>query len=221
MEMVCETNKITFILPTLAEKIDRAIALERDIKEMEKEVKTLKAELQAEALAELENKNLKYVQFFGSRGSLEAAHKVKFEVDNYQLLLEVIGDLAKGKVVRKTVENVKYEVDTRFKDALIALVNGDFARHDIAAVLAEAGIADAKKLKLALKKLKGDYKKDKALLESFGLQGDLEEELDAIREAKNQTLIDHFFGSRAIDFDKLKRSIYIEDSLSVGLNYEA
>lgn len=221
MQMTCETNKITFILPTLAEKIDRAIELERGIKEMEKEVKALKAELQAEALAELENKNLKYVQFFGSEGSLEAAHKVKFEVDNYDLLLEALGGLVKDKVAREATETVKYKVDARFKEALIALVNGDFARHDIAAILAEAGIMEPKRLKLALKKLKGDYKKDKAVLESFGLSGDLEEELDAIREAKNQNLIDHFFGSAQIDMDKLRRSIFVEDSLSVGLNYEA
>lgn len=203
----------------IAVKIDRAIEIEKSIKNLKMALEELKAELQAEALAQLENKNLKYVQLFGDVGSFEASHKVKFEVDNFAALVEAVGDLAWDKVARKEI--VKYEVESRFKEALIALVSGDYARYDIAAILAGAGISDPKQMKLALKKLKGDYKKDKALLESLGLGGDLEEELDAIRAEKNRELVERFFDAKAVDLEKLRRSIYVEDSLSVGLSYDA
>lgn len=215
--LAVEENKITFIPPTLEEKVDRAIALEIEMKGLKKELDSIKAELQVEALEQMENKNLKYVQFFGDSGSLEAVHKEKFEVDNFPLLVEAVGKLVLDKVTRK--ECVKFEVESRFKEALIALAKGDFAKHNIEDVLTQAGL-EAKAIKVAMKKLKGDYKKDKVILESLGLHGDLEEELDAIREAKNQELIDRFFDWKLIDFDKLKRSIFVEDSLSVGLNYD-
>lgn len=203
----------------IAVKINRAIEFEKQIKSLKTALEGLKAELQAEALAQLENKNLKYIQLFGDVGSFEVVHKVKFEIDNFKELVAAVGDLAKDKVTRK--ESVKYEVDTRFKDALTALVQGSYKAHDIREILLDAGIEDEKSLKLAIKKLKGDYKKDKALLESIGLTGDLEEELDAIREAKNYELVQRFFDLAQVDLEKLKRSIYIEDSLSVGLNYES
>ena len=203
----------------IAAKINRAIEIEKTIKNLKTALEEIKAGLQAEALAQMENKNLKYVQLFGDAGSFEASHKVKFEVDNFAALVEAVGDLARDKVTRKEV--VKYEVEPRFREALIALAGGDYARYDIAAILSGAGISDPKQMKLALKKLKGDYKKDKALLESLGLGGDLEEELDAIRAEKNRELVERFFEIKQIDQEKLRRSIFVEDSLSVGLSYDA
>ncbi|TWH45915.1 hypothetical protein [Sporomusa sp. KB1] len=167
---------------SLTEKVDRAIVLDRAIREQKKELDSIKAELQTAALTDMENKSLKHLQLFGTAGNCEAMYKEKFEIDNFDRLVAVVGNLVRDKVKRE--EEVKYKVDGRFKDALIALVKGDFRQHDLDGILAGMGL-DAKKIKVAKKKLKGEYRKDKEVLASLGVTGAREEELDAIREAKN------------------------------------
>lgn len=202
---------------TIAEKIDRAIKLDREIKDTKKELDGIKAELQTVALNEMENKNLKWKQLFGKEGRCDIAYKEKLEVDNYPLLRELFGELLDGKVTKE--EDIKYKVDSRFKEALLALYKGDFKNHDIKKMLTDLGL-DEKAVKTALKKLKGDYVKDKDTLNSLGITGDLEEELDAIKETKNFELVERFFNIGELDIDKLKKAIWVEDSLSIGLNYE-
>lgn len=206
-----------FLAEKLQEKIDKAIKLDRQMKSDKKELDVLKAELQSIALEEMENKNIKYTQYFGAAGSCEVAYKEKFEIDNYPLLKEILGELLDTKVVKK--EEVKFDVDATFKKALIALYNGDYKELNISDILAGIGLDD-KSIKAALKKLKGEYIKDKKTLEGYGASGDLEEELDAIREAKNYELIQRYFGDAEIDRDKFRRAIFIEEGLSIGLTYE-
>ena len=66
--------------------IDKAIRLDKDIKSKKKELDEIKAELQSEGLKELENKNIKYVQFYGDDGSCEVLYKQKLEVENINTL---------------------------------------------------------------------------------------------------------------------------------------
>jgi hypothetical protein len=205
-------------MESIEEKIDRAIALDRKMKQQKKELDGIKAELQSAALADMENKNIKYVQFFGKAGNCEVIYKEKFEIDNFSLLMEVVGKLLKDKVTRK--EEVKFEVDGRFKEVLIALFKGQFAVHDIDSILNNLGLTE-KQIKVVKKKLKGDYRKDKALLESVGVTRSLEEELDAIKELKNMELIQRYFTPETIDMEKLRKSLWVEDSLSVSINYDA
>lgn len=203
---------------SLTNKVDRAIALDKAIREQKKELDGIKAELQTAALTDMENKSLKYMQLFGTAGSCEAMYKEKFEIDNFDRLVAVVGNLVRDKVKRE--EEIKYKVDGRFKDALIALVKGDFRQHDLDMILVGMGL-DAKKIKVAKKKLKGEYRKDKEVLASLGVIGTREEELDAIREAKNLELIERFFELENIDRDELKKCVFIEESLSIGLSYDA
>lgn len=203
-------------LADLAEKIDRAIELEKALRDQKKELDGLKAELQTAAMTEFENKNIKYLQIFGSQGSCEAVYRQKFEIDNFNKLVSVIGDLVKDKVKRK--EEVKFEVEPRFKKALIALVKRDYARHDLDELLAGMGL-DAKQIKVAKKKLKGDYQSDRDVLATLGVTGEREEELDAIREAKNMELVERFFDPAAVNTDELQKCIFIDESLGIGLSY--
>ncbi|EJU21184.1 hypothetical protein HMPREF1143_1383, partial [Peptoanaerobacter stomatis] len=69
------------------------------------------------------------------------------------------------------------------------------------------------------------YIADKKLLESLGaIDSDgLEEELDIIREHKNYENISRYIDTKNIDDDfieKLKKAIFVEDNLSLGLSYE-
>ena len=199
------------------EKVDQALLLENEIKSKKKELDGIKAELQTEALAFMSDKNLKWKQFAGNSGVCNVAYKEKFEIDNADILSEICGTMAESKLVKKI--EVKYDVDDSFKKALIALYKRDYRQVDLQKVLEDMGLM-GHQVKLALKKLKGDYIKDKELLESLGVSGELEEELDAIHDQKNYELVSRYFDLNAIDeefFKKLKIAINVEDSLAIGL----
>ncbi|EHL19803.1 hypothetical protein HMPREF9628_01319 [Peptoanaerobacter stomatis] len=202
--------------------IDKAIRLDKEIKEKKKELDEAKAMLQADGLSEMENKNLKYLQIFGGGGSCDLSYKQKLEIENINVLKELFGNILDSKVSKR--EEVKYEVESKFKSALIALYIGDYKEHDIDIILASLGLDDNKR-KLAMKKLKGEYIADKKLLESLGAidEDGLEEELDIIKEYKNYELVKRYIDIDSIDDkfkNELKRAISIEDSLSLGLSYE-
>lgn len=202
--------------------IDKAIRLDKEIKEKKKELDEAKAILQAEGLSEMENKNLKFYQVFSENGSCEMTYKQKMEIENINVLKELFGNILDSKVTKR--EEVKYEVESKFKSALISLYLRDYKEHDIDIILASLGLDDNKR-KLALKKLKGEYIADKKLLESLGaIDSDgLEEELDIIREHKNYENISRYIDAKNIDDDfieKLKKAIFVEDNLSLGLSYE-
>lgn len=203
----------------IKEKVNKAIEIDKRMKKDKKELDAIKAELQAEALTEMDNKNLKYVEYFADQGSsCVVMYKEKFEVDNLPELCQVVGEVIVGKV--KKEETVKVTVDDKFKKALIVLYSGEYKQHDIVQILKDLYLDD-KKIKVALKKLKGEYKTDKELLESLGVKAEIEEELDAIREQKNFELVEKFFKLDEIDVERLKRSISVEETLSIGLNYES
>ena len=200
-----------------ATMVDEAVSLERKIKDDTKKLDEFKATLTAAALADMENKNLKFKQIFGSKGIFSAAYKEKFEIDNYGKLKDVLGNLAEDKITRSY--EIKYKVDDRFKKALIALFKGEYDKTlSIADVLENLNI---EKKKACEKKLKGDYLKDKKVLESFGASGELEEELDAIRRYKNHELIKRYFGSLTEEqMQEICLSIFVEESLAAGIDYE-
>ncbi|MED4377955.1 ABC transporter permease [Schinkia azotoformans] len=200
--------------------VDEAIDIDRRMKSDKKRLDEIKAQLTATAFDEMENKNLKYIQYYGKNGTFNVVYKEKFEIDRFSILKDVLGDLVDGKVSKKESE-VKYEVESKFKAALIALYKGDFDKNiSIDSVLQELGV-DASTLKAVKKKLKGDYIKDKELLESIGLTDDLEEELDAIRMYKNYELVNRFFGDLSVDqIEQIRKAIFVEDNISVGFDYE-
>jgi hypothetical protein len=200
------------------ELVDRAVALEKSIKEDKKELDSVKATLTKIAYEDMENKNLKFKQLFGYEGIFNAVYKEKFEVDNYYLLKELVGDLAEDKV--KRTEEIKYEIEDKFKKALIVLFKGEFMKEPtVEQVLIGMGL-DSEAVKTARKKLKGEYLKDKKVLETLGVQGTCEEELDAIRLYKNHELVARYFGDpEKVDVEKLRKAVWVEDSLSVGVEY--
>lgn len=202
--------------------IDQAIEIDKRMKNDKKKLDEIKSELQAEGLGEMENKNLKYVQYFSEDGSVDLSYRQKLEVDNISLLKEIFGENLESKITRK--EDIKYDVESKFKGALIALYTGDYRKHDVVAILQRLSLDD-KKVKLAVKKLKGDYIADKKLLESLGAvdSDGLEEELDAIRENINYNTVSKYLNIDDIDDEllgKIKRAISVDETLSLGLNYE-
>ena len=199
--------------------VDQAIGLDNEIKEKTAKLNEIKATLQAEGLRELENKNIRFFQYFGEKGSCEVGYKQKLEVDNYGRLVSVLGDIVSEKTTKK--EEVKYDFDKKFKEALMCLYLGDYKEHDLERILVvNLDIMDEKQRKRLLKKLKGEYAADKKLLASAGVVEVAEEELDAIRQQRNFELVTRFFDLESVDMEALKKCIFVEDSLSLGLTYE-
>lgn len=201
--------------------VDKAIVIDKRMKEDKKNLDELKARLSTVAFAEIENKSLKFKQIFGSNGHFTAAYKEKFELDNYDRLIEIVGEIGQAKITRTAKQDVKYDVDDRFKAALIALYNDDYSKEiSVEQILTDLHL-DSKTAKMAAKKLKGDYLKDKRTLESIGIDGDREEELDAIRRYRNWELVNHFFSHLSpAQLEELKRTIWIENQLAAGLEYQ-
>ena len=173
----------------VAALISRAVTLDREIRQRKKSLEAIKAKLQTAALAEMENKNLRYVRYDSLYGSAETTYKT----------------------------SVKYDIDARFKEALVALVRGDYAEHDIDGILSGMGLEDAKMRKVVRKKLKGDYAKDLEVLAAVGIHGAREEELDAIRAELNRQLVERFFEPDRIDRDEIRNAVFLEETLSFTL----
>lgn len=199
--------------------VDQAVQIERRMKSDKKTLDKIKALLTNIAFEEMENKNIKFKQFFGKEGIFNAVYKEKFEVDNYKALQQAIGELVEDKITRKL--EVKFEVENKFKRALTAIFKGEYSNElSIDQILDGYGIND-KALKTAKRKLKGDYVSDKRVLQDLGIEGDLEEELDAIRLYKNYELICRYFGEPTEELaEAIRKAVFVEESLSVGLEYE-
>lgn len=200
--------------------IDEAITLDRELQEKKKQLDTLKARIQAHAFANMQNKNLKHRREYGGKGFATVTYKNKFELRNYTRLERAVGDIAKDHV--KRVENVQYDAQTSFKSALIAVYEGDYSKEIcVTDVLRGLGLDD-KQIKAAERRLKGQYNRDKAVLASFGLLGELEEELDAIRRYRTAELVESFFGDLTpLQIDEIRRAVAVEQELTIGLDYES
>ena len=100
----------------VAALISRAVTLDREIRQRKKSLEAIKAKLQTAALAEMENKNLRYVRYDSLYGSAETTYKTKLEIDNYARLAAALDAsvLVEDKIVRRL--SVKYDVDARFKE---------------------------------------------------------------------------------------------------------
>ena len=87
--------------------VDRAINLDKEIKEKTKELDKLKSKLQTDGLMELENKNIRYLQFYGECGSADVTYRQKCDVDNIKLLKDIFGKEVDDKITREVKINYK------------------------------------------------------------------------------------------------------------------
>ncbi len=203
----------------LDKKMERVHQIEQSMSSLKKEKDEITAEFQTYGLQKLENKNIKYLELSGSEGSCNIGYKEKLTIDNFERLKTVCGSIIDSKA-KITMEPKIEFVDKKFQGALIALYKGEYREHDLPSLLRGLGLDD-QEVKVALKKLKGDYFKDKALLESFGANDDdLEEELDMIKEHLNYELVSRYFDLENINVEDLRKAIFVEDSLAVGYKFK-
>lgn len=207
------------MIENLNQKLERVHQIDLQIAKLKKEKDEVTALFQTHGLEVMENRNLKHLELRADCGSCNIGYKEKLTVDNLEKLKEVCGSIVDAKA-KITMEPKIEFTDKKFQMALIALYKKEYKQHNIPTLLNSLGLDD-KESKAVMKKLKGNYFKDKALLESYHVNDDdLEEELDMIKEQISYELVTRYFDIDTINIDDLKKAIFVEDTLAVGYKFK-
>lgn len=208
--------------------IGACVWLDREQKKNRSIMNSYKAELQARGLALMEDHNVKYVKFYGSEGSAAITDSMSLDILNPDKLRELVGEGVYSMKVKTDVKTT-YKFDARFEKALKAVFTGDYTfETTLEEFLDEMSIRpDANQKKLLLKKLKGEFEKDKETLMSVLVpEGeaalDFDVELWYIYRIKNAELIRAFLPEEMLDctIEGIKKSIFVESKTSIMLDYD-
>lgn len=210
----------------LKQIIEFAAAKDQKVKETTAELDILKAELQRRAENELEEKNIKFTEFFGTVNSyVNVSYAQKLEVLNMPKVKELLGDELIMEKIQQKPSEVKYEFDKKFKQALIAVITGDYSdEFTIDKILNDSGWKmDERQRSLILKKLKGEYTKDLDMLrKTLGCpELEADEELYYIYKIKNWELIRAFFPADRFKkvAEEIKKYAVVDETPKIELKY--
>lgn len=209
----------------LEQLIEFAAAKDQKAKETTAELDILKAELQRRAENELEERNIKFTEFFGTQNSfVNVSCAQKLEILNMPMVEKLLEEsLVKDKISVKPAET-KYELEKKFKQALIAVITGDYCdEFTVEQIVDGAGWKmDIRQRSLILKKLKGEYLKDRDMIRKTLGNTELEadEELYYIYKIKNWELIRAFFpGNIEKTAEELKKYVIVDETPRIELKY--
>lgn len=206
-------NKSDIVEKASSELIDILVAKEKEAAELKSEIDTLKSEIQTRGIKVLEERNTKYVEFFGDgNGIASVSMAQKMEILNYFKLEETLGKEFIEEKITRVPADVKYTVEKKFQQAIVALVTGDYAKGYTLEEVVNNITQDEKQRTLLLKKLKGDYKKDKdticSVLAVDKSELEMDTELFLIGKIMNWQLIEAFFDTEdESKFNKLKSDV--------------
>lgn len=212
-----------------AQLIASCIWMDREQKKIRTLMNKYKAELQARGLAQMEDHNIKYVKLYAPEGSVAITDSMSLDILNPDKLKQVVGaSVFDGKV--KVNTETKYKCDPKFERALKAIFTGDYTfEMSLEDFLVENFELDSGQRKLLLKKLKGDFEKDKEVLLSLlvpeGMEApDFDVELWYIYRIKNGELIRAFLpgpeGNLVDVIKDVRKSIMVETKTAITLDYE-
>lgn len=209
--------------------VDMCIRLEKQSKEAKKMLDGAKNELQSRAISMMDDKNVRYVRYFGEDGAVAVTDAMSLDTLNMKKLKEALGDGLVSEKVKEKVD-IKYNYDNKLEKALKAIFTGDYTfEYTLDEFMDHMSVKpDEKQRKLLLKKLKGDYAADKnTLLSVLGLEEltstpDLDVELYYIYKIKNAELIKAFLPEEGIDstMEAIRKCIIVETKTSITLDYE-
>lgn len=223
-----ETQEKTPKSMTNEELIGACVTLDREQKKSRAMLNGYKAELQARGLALMEDHNVKYVKFYGGEGSAAITDSMSLDILNPDKLKELVGEGVYNMKVREETKTT-YKYDGKFEKALKAIFTGDYTfETTLDEFLEEMSIKpDAKQKKLLMKKLKGEFEKDKDTLISVLVQEgqeapDFDVELWYIYRIKNGELIKAFLPEEMLDstIEGIRKSILVETKTSITLDYD-
>lgn len=206
------------------ELIDKIVEKDKEMKELKKQSDAIKAEMQSRGLQILEDRNIKTTEWYGTdANNLTVAKAQDMEILNYPALEKIFGKELLEDKVKRTVE-VKLEVEKKFKQALIDLFTNDYiADKSLEDFLKEEfKELDTKQLKLLLKKLKGDYKKDKELLNTLIQREDLDAELYYINRIKAFENIKAYVNDENLKevTEAVRRYMIVNDTIKITVKYD-
>ena len=223
-----ETQEKTPKSMTNEELIGACVTLDREQKKSRAMLNGYKAELQARGLALMEDHNVKYVKFYGGEGSAAITDSMSLDILNPDKLKERVGEGVYNMKVKEETKTT-YKYDSKFEKALKAIFTGDYTfETTLEEFLEEMSIKpDAKQKKLLMKKLKGEFEKDKETLISVlvpeGQEApDFDVELWYIYRIKNGELIRAFLPEEMLDstIESIRKSILVETKTSITLDYD-
>ena len=176
-----------------------------------KEVTEYKNEIMGRGAVLMDNTNTRFVKYYGNNGSCA--------VTDAETL--TIGD---EKFVKVT-PTVKYEYDKKLEQALKAIFKGEYSfEMTLDEYLSDPGLfpheVDAKQKKVLLRKLSGEYVKDRKLLESMFGKDTYEEELLYIYRIKNGELIRVFLPDEGLDaqIEEIRKCMIVEVSTKITID---
>ena len=207
--------------------IELAAAKKKKMDFAKAELDVINAEIQNRAIAYQEDRHIKFTEWRGTERAIASVTVSQtFDILNYFKLKEILGkELVEEKIRLKPAE-IKYDVEASFKRALTAVILDDYERNlTVEEVIDHAGWCqeDPKKKASLLKKLKGDYKKDKrAVLSALNMQDeeiDIDAELYLIYQIKNWELIQAYFSEDGFEetATAIKRCITVDETAKIGL----
>lgn len=208
--------------------IDECIRIDREQKNGRALLNSYKAELQARGLATMEDHNVRYTKLYGDEGSAAIMDSMSLDILNPDKLRALVGEGVYNMKVKEEVKTT-YKLDAKFERALKALFTGDYTfEMSLGEFLDEMSVKpDEKQKKVLLKKLKGDFEKDKeTLLAALASPGqeppDFDVELWYIYRIKNGELIRTFLPEEMIDgtIEAVRKCIMVESKTSITLDYD-
>ncbi len=203
--------------------IDELAELKQQGKLIKDKIDLKTKELQEQCISVFEDKNIKTTEVYGTKNnSAIATYSQKLEILNYQALENIIDkNLLNEKIERK--QEIKYDIDEKFKEAIIIFYTNDYIK-DITIeelVKNEFNELDNKVQNLLIKKLKGSYKTDKNLLRKYIPDKDLDVELFTINKIKNYDKVKAFFNVEDKELkEKIKRYISLDETVKITIKYE-
>lgn len=213
------------------ELIGALVELDKQGKENRALTNAYKAELQARGISIMDDHNVKFVKFYGEEGSAAVTDSMSLDILNPDKLKELVGEGVWKTKVKENTET-KYKCDDKFEKMLKAIFTGDYTFEvTLEEFLDQMPLKpDDKQKKLLLKKLKGDFEKDKDTLTSVLLGGvkdgesapDFDVELWYIYRIKNAELIRAFLPEELIDstINEIRKYILVETKTSITLDYK-
>ncbi len=214
-------NEVLGILRT-EELVDMLCELDKQKKEIDVKIKKYQGELQSRGLRIIEDRNIKYKEFYGQSGAkAEISYTQSLVILNYFALRDACGNIFDEYV--KRIPDYKYIYDKKFETTLKAIFTEDYTSEmSVEEIIDKCFKADSKQKSLLIKKLKGEYKKDKKFIESIlNPDSDIEVELDYIHKAINWKLIKMYFPENTEKvIREIKKHLIVESTPKIGIKYD-
>lgn len=209
---------------TSGQLVDTLIQLDQLRLQTSRSMDMYKAELQVRGVSIMEDRNKQYIRFFGDAGSASVTDKQKLELTNPDRLQKWLPEGVYRKNVTETTET-KYKLSAGFETMLKSLATGDYTfEMDMIEMMDQLHIIpDEKQRKLLLKKLTGEFEKDRKSLNAvFKTDENWEEELYYIHRIKRGELIKKYLPDEMIDITitELQKCIIVDTSVAIGLDYK-